>query len=307
MITHEERVARWGDPPDALHLDEYLCGMLEHYGCNPRTVAEEICWKRRNQGKYHFCSSRTLSREKIRHVVLESVPFEVPPMRLKVGRSRNADIVVERSMPGSDYRLEYESTGSRGTYFLRSGPLPQIVMVGLVGRPVSNAIEGLSDSRVVRYAMYSKKSGVPGIFLSVRASQRQIEVAPVDHRLMTEFHDRAMTFGDGCRMKLKGVLDHLPDKRGAKIYKRERMDFASLTLHRQGQKDDYIAIQPHASSARPKLEIEGADRTLPMDCYLVRADRAIPAQLSAIAVASDAVFVNDQAFIAKLKSRLPRE
>ena len=108
-------------------------------------------------------------------------------------------------------------------------------------------------------------------------------------------------------MKLKGVLDHLPDKRGAKIYKRERMDFASLTLHRQGQKDDYIAIQPHASSARPKLEIEGADRTLPMDCYLVRADRAIPAQLSAIAVASDAVFVNDQAFIAKLKSRLPRE
>ena len=305
-ITHEERVARWGDPPDALHLDEYLCGMLEHYGCDPRTVAEEICWKRRNLGKYHFCSSRTLSREEIRHVVLETVPFEMPPMRLKVGQSRNADIIVERSMPGSDYRLEYESTGSRASYFLRSGPLPESVMVSLVGRPVSKAIEGLSDSRTVQHAVHSKKSGVPGLFLTVTASQRRIEVAPVDHRMTTEFHNRAMSFGDGCRMKLEGVLEHLPDDRGAKVYKRKRMDFASLTLHRQGRKDDYIAIQPQASSARPKLEIEGADRTLPMDCYLVRADRAIPAQLSAIAVASNTVFINDQAFISELMSRLPR-
>jgi hypothetical protein len=126
-ITHEERVRKWGSLPDGLSLDEFVCRMLERNGCDPATMVEEICWKRRHLGKYNFCTDRSISAEKIRHEILESVPFEVPPIQMTVGRTKNANITVDRAFPGSDHRLEYESSGLSATYFVRTARLPQSV------------------------------------------------------------------------------------------------------------------------------------------------------------------------------------
>ena len=305
-LTHEERLAKWGPAPDRLFLDEYVCLMLRHYGCDPESVIEEICWKRRHMGKYAYCSSRTLSSEETRHVVLETVPFEAPPMRLQIGKSKDARIIVDRTLPGSNYQVEYESTGSRANYFVRSPVLPQATMTGMTGQRVSDVIEGMPDPRIITRITHCKNKGIPGIFLSVEAVQQEFLVEPVDHRMGISFVESPVTLADGSPMTLDEVFRMPPDPRGARIYKRDAMDFAVIVIDRQGRSDTYIAIQPVSSSRRPRLQVDGSDRALPFDCYLVRTDRAYPGQLSACASNSKRVRINDPAFRDELASKILR-
>ena len=227
-------------------------------------------------------------------------------MRLQVGKSKNARIIVDRTLPDSSYRLEYESTGSSAAYFLRSAALPDAVMTGLIGRPIAEVVQGMPDYRIVQRVLHSKKNGHEGIYLSVDTSLREFHSPAIDHRLDVEFHDRPMLFGGGRAMTLKDALSSEPDRKGARTYRRDRMDFAGLTFSREGIRTDYIAIQPKSSSKRPNLHLDGADRALPFDCYLVRADRAIPEQMAACAAASARTLINDDDFRAYLSSTIMR-
>ena len=305
-LTHEQRLAKWGPAPDRLFLDKHVCLILQHCGCDPEAVIEEICWKRRHMGKYDYCSIRTLSIEETRHVVLETIPFEAPPIRLQIGKSKNARIIVERTLPGSNYQVEYESTESRASYFVRSAPMPQAVVTGMTGKAVSEVIKGMPDSRIIKRVNHLKFKGNEGFCLSVDAVQQEFRVSPVDHRMSISFVDGPVKFADGRRMTLEDALLTEPDSRGAKIYDRNAMDFTALTIDRQGHRDDYIAIQPVWSSKRPKLELDGGYRALPFDCYLVRADRAHPEQLSACASRSTQVRINDPAFRDEITSTITR-
>jgi len=304
-ITHEERVLRWGSLPDVLSLDEFVCRMLEHNGCDPAVMAEEICWKRRHLGRYNFCTDRSISAEKIRHEILESVPFEVPPIQLTVGRTKNANITVDRAFPGSDHRLEYESSGLCATYFVRTSRLPQAVMTGMIGRRLDGIIENLPDERMVRQCRYARKKAKKGLHLSIETSLRTFASDAIDHRLEARSRRAPFTFGNGQRLRLGDTFSILPDHGTRRVYRRPRMDFAGITLKRGRVSHDYIAMRPHGDSRHPLLDLEGAYHSRMFGCYLVRADMTLPEHLSSLATAVETLCVDDTDFVAALLSRVP--
>ena len=297
IISHQERLVNWGSAPDCLALDRFAVKILEHYGASPQAVVDEICRKRRDLGKYAFCSPRTLSSEKIMHLPLESIPFEVPPLRLKVGRKKDATIVVDRMLPASSYGVEYQSSGESGCFYFRSERLPEAMFTGLSDRPINQIISGIPDDRITRGVRYERRAGSLGIRLQVDASLVIFHAYPVERRMRLKIEFGHLQFRSGVEEILEQVTSHNPDAMGLRMFARDLIEVASLHLEGPEWSGRYIALRPHGSARNPTLNLQGCFRSIPFGCYLVRASDVPIEQLSACLQKAKMVTYNEPAFI----------
>lgn len=299
-IPHEERLMRWGSPPDVLGMDRLFHNLLQHFDIDPMEVAEEICWRRREEEAYKFCSRRTLSREPTMHIPLHSIPPEFPPVRLAVGASKNADIIVERLFPDTSYKVEYSSNGSGANCFVRHPGAPQAYLTSLYQKPMSEILEGIPDDRVITHAQNFKKQGMKGILLSFDADIIPSSAKPDSKVAVKRLVSGAIDFAGGMTCTLTDLKDIQADAKGHKMFPRQKIDYAAIRLGTDSRASTYIAVLPHASSRRPQFNGVGFFRDIGFDCYLGRSIDIDAGQLAASMKAAKSIAINSAAMCERL-------
>lgn len=305
-ISHEERLERWGPAPDSLGMDGLLKRLLEQLGVNPDHVAEEIAWLRRESAVYKTCSRRTLSREPTMHQALVTIPPEFPPLRLAVGTSKNADIVVERLLPDVSYKVEYTSNGSRAGCFVRHPGAPQSYLTSIMGRPFEEVVEGLPDTREILRADNVKQQGINGIYLMLQPDIVRKTTRPVLRQQARSINQNPMTFADGSKASLSSISSLEGDARGVKMFRRDLIEYASFDMNLEGSRPvSYIAALPHANSKRPQFNLKGFHRDVEFDCYLARAEDVDLHQLAASMKAAKLISFNPEGLLQRLGIDVP--
>ena len=299
-IPHEERLLRWGSAPDALGMDRLFSTLLEYFDVDPLEVAEEICWRRREQEVYKFCSRRTLSREPTMHLPLHSIPPEFPPVRLAVGTSKNADIIVERLLPDTSYKVEYSSNGSGANCFVRHPGAPQAYLASLYQKPMSEILEGLPDDRLVTHAQNFKKQGIKGIWLTFNSEIIPTSVKPVAKEAVKDIVSGPITFAGATSLSLADLINIEADSGGHKMFPRQQIEYAAIRLGTGSKTAIYIAVLPHASSRRPQFNGTGFFRDIGFDCYLGRASDIHAGQLAASMKTAKSITINSASMCERL-------
>lgn len=285
-----------------LGIDVLLHSIMERRGIDIPTIVRELNWHK-EQGEYLFSSGRRLGNFPTRHKQIRSLPYDFPPLLVKVGRNKRTLVTIDRFYLTNSTRVNYTANSSCSTYILPSVKLPVAFTEGLKGESISRAIEGIPDDReILRVHSWMKQIeiNVPSQFINYEESSEKFDPD-------WEITEEELTFLEGKRLRLRDVRDIDPDAKGARIFKRRRIEYCSFCVNTAQGRQTYIAALPVDKAKEPLFNAKGFYRDNHLECHIANVKDVDHAQVAATMSAAGSIGINEGLLPTRLKTKLALE
>lgn len=302
ILTHSDRVKKWGETPDLISLDKVFCDLLRRFSIDPQDVANEICHVRRSKGMYGFCSRRALHHDKIANYPLRSISPDFPPIRLVIGAKKNAHSRISDLLPGDSYLVEYQSTKDRATYCIKQkgNDFPEVISMHITNSRVSDLIEGMPDERSVLGARFIKKNKKDYLHIHVEGELEEYSSLAVDPLYSVKPKKSGIKFLEGD-FSVQEISQLHPDADGNKITNSNKLEIATVEISiNESEPEDYIFVLPHGKSNNPTFNLEGFARDRITNAHVAKAKNVSAHRLSHALKRAKKVEINEDNFVQKL-------